>query len=70
MRGMVGKSNAMWHSGSSAVPKYAAVSAGHWFASAISTRPGYSSSTMRRSFWMYSCVAGSDSPLPSSDSYR
>ena len=35
MRGITGKSKAMWHSGSSSVPKNAATSRGHWFASAI-----------------------------------
>ena len=70
MRGMTGKSKHMWHSGSSSVPKYSATSAGHWFASAISTRPGYSRSIILRSFRMNSWVAGSLSPLPSSVSYR
>ena len=49
MRGMTGKSKAMWHSGSSSVPKNAATSRGHWFASAMRMRPGYSSSTIARS---------------------
>ncbi len=70
MRGITGKSKAMWHSGSSSVPKNAATSRGHWFASAISTRPGYSRSTIARIFLMNSWVSGSPSPLPSSDSYR
>ena len=36
IRGMSGKWNAMWHSSPS--PKYGLTSAGHWFASARSTR--------------------------------
>ena len=38
IRGMTGKWNAMWHSSPS--PKYSTTSAGHWFASASSTRSG------------------------------
>ena len=34
MRGITGKSNAMWHCGSSSVPMKVTTSAGHWFASA------------------------------------
>ena len=70
MRGITGKSKAMWHSGSSSVPKNATTSCGHWFASAISTRPGYSRSTIARISLMNSWVFGSPSPLPSSDSNR
>ncbi len=40
MRGISGKWNAMWHSSLS--PKYWTTSAGHWFASASSTRSGKS----------------------------
>ena len=36
MRGITGKWKAMWHSSLS--PKYSTTSAGHWFASASSTR--------------------------------
>jgi len=68
MRGITGKSNAMWHSGSSAVPMNCTVSAGHWFASAITTLPGYSVSIMRRTDFRNSCVGGSPSPVPPSDS--
>ena len=46
MRGMTGKWKAMWHSSPS--PKYSTTSAGHWLASASSTRSGYSSSTVAR----------------------
>ena len=60
----------MWHSGSSSVPKNAATSRGHWFASASRMRPGYSRSTYSRSRLMNSWVFGSPSPLPSSLSKR
>ena len=68
MRGITGKSKAMWHCGFSSVPMNSTTSAGHWFASAIITRPGYSSSIIRRTPLMNSCVSGSPSPDPSSDS--
>ena len=68
MRGMAGKSKAMWHSGSSLVPMYSTTSDGHWFASAIITRPGYSVSIMWRTARMNSWVSGSLSPVPPSDS--
>ncbi len=68
MRGMTGKSKAMWHSGCSSVPKNSATSLGHWFASAMSTRPGYSRSIIVRSFAMKWWVGGSLSPDPPSDS--
>ena len=50
MRGMTGKWNAMWHSSPPVAgsPKYSTTSAGHWFASASSTRSGYSRSTSAR----------------------
>ena len=38
IRGITGKWNAMWHSSPS--PKYWTTSAGHWLASASSTRSG------------------------------
>ena len=61
MRGMTGKWNAMWHSSPS--PKYSTTSSGHWLASASSTRSGYSSSTVVRTFLRNSCVAGRFSQL-------
>ena len=68
MRGITGKSKAMWHCGSSSVPMKVTTSAGHWFASAIMTRPGYSQIHHRRTAFRNSCVGGSPSPLPPSDS--
>ena len=45
IRGMTGKWKAMWHSSPS--PKYSTTSSGHWFASASSTRSGYSRVDLR-----------------------
>ena len=41
-----------------AVPKYSTTSAGHWFASASSTRSGYSASIVRRTRFRNSWVSG------------
>ena len=60
----------MWHSGRSGVPKYSTRSAGHWFASAMITRPGQLSSTNSRSSARNSWVAGRFSPSVPSSSKR
>ena len=59
MRGISGKWKAMWHSlpPVSGSPKYCTTSAGHWLASASSTRSGYSLSTSARIRFRYSCVS-------------
>jgi hypothetical protein len=67
---MTGKWNAMWHSGSCSVPKYSTTSLGHWFASASRIRPGYCSSTMRRTRRMKWWVSGRFSQFVPSRSNR
>ena len=51
----------MWHSSPS--PKYSTTSAGHWLASASSTRSGYLESTSARTRLRASWVSGRFSPL-------
>ena len=68
MRGMTGKWKAMWHSSPS--PKYDTTSAGHWLASARSTAPGNSSSTVLRMRRRYSWVSRRFSQFVPSRSYR
>ena len=68
MRGITGKWKAMWHSSPS--PKYSTTSAGHWFASASSTRSGYLESISARTRLRYSCDSGRFSPFVPSRSYR
>ncbi|VEI50641.1 Uncharacterised protein [Kocuria rosea] len=67
---MIGKWKHMWHSGSCSLPKYSTTSCGIWFASAITTRPGYWSSIMRRSSTRKSWVPGRFSQLVPSSSIR
>ena len=72
MRGISGKWNAMWHSSPPVVgsPKYSTTSAGHWLASASSTRPGNSSSITLRQCFRKACVSGRFSQLVPSRSNR
>jgi len=69
-RGITGKLKHMWNSGSASVPKYSTTSSGHWFASASSSRPGYSRSTIARKPLRISCVSGRFSQLVPSRSMR
>ena len=55
IRGMSGKWKAMWHSSPS--PKYGLTSAGHWFASASSTRSGCRASISARMRLSTACVS-------------
>jgi transposase len=72
IRGISGKWNAMWHSSPplTGSPKYSTTSAGHWLASASSTRSGYSRSTSDLIRFRYSCVSFRFSQLVPSRSYR
>ena len=72
MRGISGKWNAIWHSSppTSGSPKYSTTSAGHWLASASSTRPGYSSSITLRQRLRNAWVSGRFSQFVPSRSNR
>ena len=72
MRGISGKWNAIWHSSppTSGSPKYSTTSAGHWLASASSTRPGYSSSMTLRQRLRKAWVSGRFSQFVPSRSNR